>query len=94
MAETASDCLFCKIGSGEIEADVVHRSEHVVGFRDINPQAPTHILIIPTDHIESVAGNTARPLPFFSMVDSRKRMHRDVMERFTAERPEMQATQP
>ena len=55
MAETASDCLFCKIGSGEVDADVVHRTDTVVAFRDINPQAPTHILIIPTKHIESVA---------------------------------------
>ena len=55
MAETASDCLFCKIGAGEVPADVVHRTDHVVAFRDINPQAPTHILIIPTDHIESAA---------------------------------------
>ncbi len=55
MAETASECLFCKIGSGEVPADVVHRTDHVVAFRDINPQAPTHILIIPTDHIESAA---------------------------------------
>jgi histidine triad (HIT) family protein len=55
MPETASDCLFCKIGAGEIPADVVHSSDHVVAFRDINPQAPTHILIIPKDHIESAA---------------------------------------
>ena len=47
------DCLFCKIVAGEIEADVVHSSDHVVAFRDINPAAPTHILIIPKEHIES-----------------------------------------
>jgi histidine triad (HIT) family protein len=55
MAERASNCLFCKIGAREIEADIVHESDHVVGFRDINPQAPTHILLIPKDHIESIA---------------------------------------
>jgi histidine triad (HIT) family protein len=47
------DCLFCKIVAGEIEADVVHTSDRVVAFRDINPAAPTHILIIPKAHIES-----------------------------------------
>jgi histidine triad (HIT) family protein len=47
------ECLFCKIAGGEIDADVVHTSEHVVAFRDINPQAPVHILIIPKEHIES-----------------------------------------
>jgi histidine triad (HIT) family protein len=47
------DCLFCKIVAGEVDADVVHSSDHVVAFRDINPAAPVHILIIPKDHIES-----------------------------------------
>lgn len=47
------DCLFCGIASKEIEADVVHASDDVVAFRDINPQAPTHILIIPKEHVES-----------------------------------------
>ncbi len=47
------DCLFCRIAAGEIEADIVHSSDHVVAFRDINPQAPTHILLIPKEHIES-----------------------------------------
>jgi histidine triad (HIT) family protein len=47
------DCPFCKIAAGEVQADVVHRTESVVAFRDTNPQAPTHILIIPVEHIES-----------------------------------------
>jgi chromosome partitioning protein len=53
------------------------------------PLLPATLSARPLDFIEEVAGKAARPLPFFSMVDSRKRMHRDVMERFTAERPEM-----
>jgi histidine triad (HIT) family protein len=53
MPIRASDCLFCKIVAEEVSADVVHASDHVVAFRDINPQAPTHILLIPRDHIES-----------------------------------------
>ena len=50
----ASDCLFCKIADGSVPADVVHRDEHVVAFRDINPQAPAHILVIPRTHIGSL----------------------------------------
>jgi histidine triad (HIT) family protein len=41
------DCLFCRILDGDIPADIVHESETTVAFRDINPQAPTHILVIP-----------------------------------------------
>jgi len=55
MAERASNCLFCKISSREVDANIVHESDNVVAFRDVNPQAPTHILLIPKDHIESVA---------------------------------------
>jgi histidine triad (HIT) family protein len=51
----ASECPFCKIARSEVAADVVHSSDNVVAFRDINPQAPTHILLIPKEHIESAA---------------------------------------
>ncbi|MEX2457888.1 MAG: HIT domain-containing protein [Actinomycetota bacterium] len=51
-----TDCLFCRIVSGDQPADVVHRTEAVVAFRDINPQAPTHILLIPVEHVESARG--------------------------------------
>jgi len=54
----AAECLFCRIIAGEIPADIVHRDETVLAFRDINPQAPTHILVIPTRHIASAAGLT------------------------------------
>jgi len=46
-----ADCLFCSIIAGEIPADVVHRDDHTVAFRDINPQAPVHVLVVPTRHI-------------------------------------------
>lgn len=46
-------CLFCRIVTKEVSADLVHESDDVVAFRDINPQAPTHILLIPKEHIES-----------------------------------------
>lgn len=49
-----SDCLFCKIVNGDIPADVVHESPGVIAFRDISPKAPTHILIIPREHISTV----------------------------------------
>ncbi|HID98023.1 MAG TPA: histidine triad nucleotide-binding protein [Thermodesulfobacteriaceae bacterium] len=47
------NCLFCKIISGEIKADVVYQNEDVFAFRDINPQAPVHVLIIPKKHIST-----------------------------------------
>lgn len=49
-----SDCLFCKMITGEIEADVVYENDAVLAFRDINPQAPTHVLIIPKTHIATI----------------------------------------
>ena len=49
-------CLFCRITAGEIPAELVYDTSDVVAFRDINPQAPTHILIIPRKHIPSVSG--------------------------------------
>lgn len=48
------ECLFCKIAAGQIRATVVHQDADVVAFRDISPQAPTHIVIIPRRHIASV----------------------------------------
>ena len=49
-----SDCLFCKILDGEIPCDKVYENEHVIVFRDVNPQAPTHVLVIPRNHISTV----------------------------------------
>ncbi len=48
------DCLFCRIVAGEIPAAVVHQDERAVAFRDTNPQAPAHVLVIPRDHMESL----------------------------------------
>jgi histidine triad (HIT) family protein len=50
-----SACIFCRIASHEIPADVVRESDRVIAFRDLNPKAPTHILLIPKEHVESVA---------------------------------------
>jgi histidine triad (HIT) family protein len=49
------DCLFCRIARGETPADVVYSDDHVVCFRDISPKAPTHLLLIPREHIGSAA---------------------------------------
>lgn len=49
-----SDCLFCRIAGGDIPATIVLQDEHCVAFRDINPQAPTHVLVIPREHIPTL----------------------------------------
>jgi len=49
------DCLFCKIAAGEIPARMLYQDEQVFAFADINPQAPTHILVLPRKHIQSLA---------------------------------------
>ena len=48
------DCLFCKIVAGEIPADIVYESDDAIAFRDINPKAPTHVLVIPRQHISTI----------------------------------------
>lgn len=50
----ADDCLFCKISAGELSADIVRQTDSYVAFRDINPQAPTHVLVIPRKHISTL----------------------------------------
>lgn len=47
-----ADCIFCKIAAGEIPAKVVYQNDRVIAFRDINPQAPVHIVVIPKRHLE------------------------------------------
>jgi histidine triad (HIT) family protein len=51
----ASDCIFCKIVAGEIPATLVKRTDRLVAFRDVSPQAPVHVLVIPTEHVASLA---------------------------------------
>ena len=48
------NCLFCRISAGEISADILYRDERCIVIRDINPQAPVHVLVIPSDHMESL----------------------------------------
>jgi len=49
------DCIFCKIVAGEIPSDTLYKDEEIIAFRDINPMAPTHLLVIPRKHIASLA---------------------------------------
>ena len=67
-----SDCLFCKIVSGEIPSTKVYEDEKILAFRDIAPQAPVHILVIPKTHIGSVsevnAGNSAVVAHIFEVI--------------------------
>ena len=51
----AANCLFCRIHAKEIPAEIVHQDDRAIVIRDINPQAPTHLLVIPQEHIESLA---------------------------------------
>lgn len=56
------DCLFCRIISGEIPSTKVYEDEHVYAFRDINPQAPVHIIVVPKEHIccaEAIDGDSS-----------------------------------
>jgi histidine triad (HIT) family protein len=48
------DCLFCRIVAQEVPAELVHQDERAIAIRDVNPQAPTHLLVIPQEHLESL----------------------------------------
>lgn len=54
-----SDCIFCKIGAGQIPAKVVLQDEQILAFEDLNPQAPVHVLIIPKRHIGALSERRA-----------------------------------
>ncbi|NIR59224.1 MAG: histidine triad nucleotide-binding protein [Gammaproteobacteria bacterium] len=53
------DCMFCKIAAHEMSSDIVYEDEALVAFRDINPQAPMHVLVIPRTHIDTLNDLTA-----------------------------------
>lgn len=53
------DCIFCKIVAGDIPGDVVHTTERTVAFRDLNPQAPVHVLVVPKQHFPNAAALAA-----------------------------------
>ncbi len=58
-----TDCVFCKIIAGEIDSDIVHSGERSIAFRDLHPQAPTHILIIPRRHVPTLEDLTPDDTP-------------------------------
>jgi len=62
------DCLFCRIGRMEIPADIVFEDDLVIAFRDIAPKAPTHILVIPREHISSAASLTEANGPLLGRI--------------------------
>ena len=51
---TANECLFCKIVGGDVPANIVYEDDKVLAFRDINPRAPIHVLVIPKEHLDSL----------------------------------------
>jgi histidine triad (HIT) family protein len=70
-----TDCIFCRIAAGDVPADVVAHDEHFVAFNDLHPLAPVHVLVIPREHVASLAeleqlsGPTAAELlPFAARV--------------------------
>ncbi len=64
------DCVFCQIVSKKIPSDIVYQDEEVLAFRDINPQAPVHLLIIPKKHIASLAELTEKETPLMERMVS------------------------
>jgi histidine triad (HIT) family protein len=58
----STDCLFCRIVRGEIPATIVAQDEHCLAFRDVNPQAPVHVLVIPRTHVASLEAVTDQAL--------------------------------
>ena len=66
MTDLESDCLFCRIVAGEIPSDRVYEDDDVIAFRDINPQAPTHVVVIPRRHIPDAHALTGDDAPVLS----------------------------
>ena len=63
-----TDCLFCKIAAKDLDSETVHESENILAFRDINPAAPTHILVIPKKHVSSAAELTGDDGPLLGEI--------------------------
>jgi histidine triad (HIT) family protein len=80
---TQKDCIFCKIVRNEIPAKEVARDEHMVAFVDLNPQAPTHILVVPTTHADHLsdfvakASNAAKARLFSAAAEIGKKFGRE-----------------
>jgi len=73
-----ADCLFCKMVTGDVPATVVRDSDGAVAFRDINPQAPTHVLVIPREHYTDLADLTrSDPVLLGEVLDTAVRVAED-----------------
>jgi histidine triad (HIT) family protein len=71
------ECIFCQIAAGKIPSDMLYQDEEIVAFRDINPKAPVHLLIIPKKHIPSLAQLTETESSLFGqMVNAANRLAR------------------
>jgi histidine triad (HIT) family protein len=64
-SKNKTDCVFCKIASGEIPSNILYRDDDVFAFPDINPLTPVHILVLPVKHIASLAEMTDADVPLF-----------------------------
>lgn len=62
------DCLFCRIGAGEIPSDKLYEDDDILAFRDIDPQAPVHFLVVPKKHIDSAAVLTEADAPLLGHI--------------------------
>ncbi len=76
-ATTNDDCLFCRIVSGEVPADVVAETGQSLAFRDIEPTAPTHVLVVPRRHVPDLAGLAASPDELADVVELAARVAGD-----------------
>jgi histidine triad (HIT) family protein len=73
-----SECIFCRIGTGEIPSQMVYQDPEIIAFRDIHPQAPTHILIIPKKHLASLAELKTGDLPVVAhMIEAANKIARE-----------------
>lgn len=73
------DCIFCKIIDKKVKSNIVYEDEYVIAINDLNPQAPTHILIIPKKHIESLKNITEDDLEIISRVNYTAKIISDKM---------------
>ncbi len=62
------DCVFCQVVAGKIPSDIVYQDEEVIAFRDINPQAPVHLLVIPRKHIASLIQMGEEDIPLMGRI--------------------------
>jgi len=75
-------CIFCRIAAGEIDSDIVEQTDDVLAFRDIDPKAPTHILVIPREHVASLNDMANDPtLPGRMLLLARELAQREGIDR-------------